>query len=136
MAEKRIHELDIYEQLELGDAGYIPATSVWLAVDYTGWAESKKITFDDLLSSIHIEAGRLSSLASRSISVTFGTAFSSTVIDTINVYKESTPISGKTIREEVRYYNLNVTLTGFTLEIDSNEDLTGVIVDYKVMEAL
>lgn len=135
MAQKRIYELETYEQLLPGDEGYIPATSVWMAVDYTGWTEAKKITLDDFLASLHVEAGRLTNLVSRSVAVVFGTPFSGTVIDRVSVYRIFTPQSGKPVREEVRIYNLSVTTTGFSLEIDSTEALSGIIIDYSMVEA-
>lgn len=134
MAQKRIHELSTYLQLESGDPGYIPATSVWLAVDYNGWSEAKKMSLDDFLSTMHIEAGKLSSLASRSVSVNFGTAFTNTVIDRVKVYREISG-GGGTVRDPVLYFDLSVTLSGFTLEIDPGESLTGTIVDYQMLEA-
>lgn len=134
MAQKRIYELPTYLQLESGDPGYIPATSVWLAVDYNGWSEAKKMSLDDFLSTMHIEAGKLSSLASRSVSVNFGTAFTNTVIDRVKVYREISG-GGGTVRDPVLYFDLVVTLSGFTLEIDPSESLTGTIVDYQMLEA-
>lgn len=134
ITQKRINTLSTYEQLDAGDVGYIPATSVFLAVDYSGWTESKKMSLDDFLSSIHIEAGRLSSLGSRSVSITFGTAFTTTVIDTVKAYREVV-YDGKTIRQDVLFYDLSVSLSGFSLEIDSSESLTGIIIDYKMLEA-
>lgn len=135
MAQKRIYELSTYTQLNPGDVGYIAATSIWLAVDYTGWTEAKKITLDDFLGSMHVEAGRLSGLGSRSVAVTFGTAFTGTVIDRVKVYRYFDPSPGETVREEVRFYDLSVTLTGFTLEIDPDEPLSGIIIDYNMLEA-
>ena len=133
--QKRIYDLSTYTQLEAGDPGYIPATAVWVAVDYNGWTEAKKMSLDNFLSQFHIEAGRLSSLSSRSVSVTFGTAFDTTVIDNIKVYKEVDVVGTKTVRQDVLFYDLSVTLSGFTLEIDASESLTGVIVDYSCIEA-
>lgn len=134
MAQKRIYELSTYTQLISGDPGYIPATAVWLAVDYNGWTEAKKMSLDDFLSTLHIEAGKLSSLANRSVSKNFGTAFTGTVIDDIRAYREISG-GGGTIREPVLFFDLVITLSGFTLEIDPSESLTGVIVDYKCLEA-
>lgn len=134
MAQKRIFELGTYLQLESGDPGYIPATAVWLAVDYNGWTEAKKMSLDDFLGTLHIEAGKLSSLSSRSVSKVFGTAFTSTVIDDVRAYREISG-GGGTVREPVLFFDLSVTLSGFTLEIDPSENLAGVIVDYKFLEA-
>lgn len=134
MAQKRIYELATYIQLDPGDIGYIPATAVYIPVDYNGWSEAMKMSLDQFFGSFHAEAGRLSGLSSSSVAKVFGTPFTSTVIDTVSVYREI-PGGGGTIRENVLYFDLSVTLTGFTLEIDPSENLTGVIVDYKMIEA-
>lgn len=135
IVQKRIYELETYEQLEVGDIGFIPATSIFLPVDYSGWGESKKITFADLFSSYHVESGRLSNLISYSVSVLFGTSFEGTVLDSIKVYRNVTPIIDKNIRQDVLFYNLSVSLNGFSFTIDSSEDLSGIIIDYNFIEA-
>jgi hypothetical protein len=130
--QKRINELEIYEQLDSGDVGYIPSTAIWLPVDYSGWTVSKKMALDDFLSNIHFEAGRLSNISSWSVSITFGTAFSS-FSGGVSVYRDK--IDGTdTIRENVLKKNLLETLTGFSFEIDPSESLTGVVVNYNYFE--
>jgi hypothetical protein len=132
--QKRIYELETYIQLDSGDVGFIPATAVYYAVDYNGWTEAKKQSLDNIFGTVHLEAGKLSSLGSRSVSVVFGTAFTGTVVETVNAYRELTYPVG-VVREDVMINDLAITLSGFTLDIDVNESLTGVIIDYKMMEA-
>jgi hypothetical protein len=133
--QKRIYELGTYTQLESGDPGFIPATAVYLAVDYNGWTEAKKMPLDGFLGTLHIEAGKLTSLGDRSVSVVFDTAFTGTIIDRVVVYREVEIIAGETVRKEVNLHDLAVTLSGFTLEIDDGESLTGIVIDYSMIEA-
>lgn len=130
--QKRINQLAIYEQLDPGDVGYIPPTNLWLAVDYNGWTESKKMLLDDFLATFHLESGRLSNLASRSVSIVYGTPFSS-FSGGITVWREYDR-SGDTIREKVLIKDLSETNTGFSFEIDADESLTGVFVNYNYFE--
>lgn len=133
--QKRIKDLDDYTQLESTDIGYISPSNIYLAVDNSteAWAEPKKVTFAQLIGITHMEAGQLSSLSSRSVTVTFDSPFTLPVIPYINPYRVSV-IGGKSIREVVRIYDLLITINGFTLTIDTNESLTGVIIDYKVTQ--
>lgn len=140
MAQKRIHALDPYAQLNPGDSGYIAPTAIRLAVDSTSFpGEPKYITYSSLLSDGHFEVGRLTGLASASVSILFGTSFSAVPsgLANLKVYKFAEITSGKYEAQDVLYYFENsspVTTDGFDLIIDSSESLTGVIVEYLFTE--
>lgn len=138
--QKRIRALDTYTQLNPGDPGYIAPTAVYLALDSNDFTtEAKKYPFSSLFSSIVEEVDKLTGLASRSVSVTFGTAFTSVpLIATFRVYRMSEISSGKWRMQDVLYYHTSenwLTTTGFSLEIDTSESLTGVVIEYIFREA-
>lgn len=87
---------------------------------------------------IHIEERRMTNLSSYTVDVTFTEAFTTlpTGIANLRVYRIAEVTPGVTRAKDVRYRNIEnsdgsiVSLTGFSIEIDSNESLTGVIVEY------
>lgn len=128
---KRIRDLDEYVQLDPDDEDYIPASEITIPVDHPDWSEPKSITLDlpATLSTLHFEKSRLSSLSSRSVSVEFISAFTSIPIGFVNAYRLDT-IGTKSVQTTVVIYDLSVTTVGFTLSIDDNEELTGIIIEY------
>ena len=135
MTQARIRSLVTYTQGAPGDEGYIAPTAVFIGVDSAEFAgEAKKQTIDDYLSATHEEVARLTPLGSRSVAITFDTAFSSIPITVlINVYRITEIVSGKYKFDKVQWYHATatpVTITGFELEIETSESLTGVILEY------
>lgn len=135
--QKRIRVLDDYSQSLPGDVGYIDPSNIYIPVDNTteSWPEPKKIAFSSLLlTSGHIEAGRISGLGSRTVSLTFDSAFSSQPYGREpDVYRMVEQADGTYRRYSVRwgFSDMNQpTTTGFSLEIHADEDLTGVIIEY------
>lgn len=141
MAQQRIRDLDVYTQLESGDVGYVAPSAIYIALDsssYTG--DPKRFALSNLISDTHVEKGRLSGLSSRSVSVTFDSAFSGTPIAvTFEVYRYSDIGGGKYVKQRNVAYYLSgaswVTTTGFAIEIDTSESLTGLFVEYYFVEA-
>ena len=41
--QKRIYELEIYEQLASSAEDYVDPTTIYLAVDKNGWTEAKRV---------------------------------------------------------------------------------------------
>jgi len=135
MTQKRIRSLDTYTQLASGDPGYIAPSAVFLAVDSASFAEeSKKQAIEDYLSTTHVEKARETGLASRSIAVTFGAAFTGVPVTVaLRVYRITAVVSGKYRFQDVSWYHATatpVTATGFELEIETSESLTGIILEY------
>jgi hypothetical protein len=135
--QKRIRVLDDYSQALPGDIGYIDPSNIYLPVDNSteSWSEPKKISFSSLLlTSGNIQAGRVSGLSSRTVSVTFDTPFSSQPYGREpDVYRMVEQSDGTYRRYNVRwgFSDMNQpTTTGFSLEIHADEDLTGVIIEY------
>ncbi|MFW5879358.1 MAG: hypothetical protein ACOCUV_00895 [bacterium] len=135
--QKRIRALDIYSQGLPADGDYIDPSNIYLAVDNSteSWAEPKKIPFSDLLlTSGHIEAGRLSGLSSRSVSVTFDEPFTSQPYgDEPKVYRMEQQPDGTWRRKQVLWGFNNSSqpsTTGFELTISDSENLTGIIIEY------
>lgn len=141
MAQQRIRDLSTYVQLEAGDVGYVDPSGVFIALDSSSFTgDPKKFALSNLLADTHIEKGRLSSLASRSVSVTFDTAFSATPLAvTFEVFRYSNIGGGKYVKQRNVAYYLSgsswVTTTGFSIEIDTSESLTGLFVEYYFVEA-
>lgn len=130
----KIHELEEYIQLGVSDPDYIPPSQIWIAVDNQTWTKPKKIAYDVILNELHVEAGRLTNLSSRAVSYTFPTAFETIPSDTIIPYRVFEPRPGEPVRETVRITDLAVTLTGFSFNIDINEDLDGVVINFMIIE--
>jgi len=76
--------------------------------------------------------GILSGLGSSSVAVNFPIPFPSIPVGrkNLHVYRVYTPEPGKDVDENVLFYGLTVTTSGFSFEIDSSESLTGVIIEY------
>ena len=129
--QKRITALDTYTQLSAGDVGYIAPSAVFVAVDNSGWTESKKFSLSNFLVSNHWESSRLSGLASTAVVETFGSDMSSAnyYMD-IQVYKEiNFTIGGASVvlREDVPYHDLVQVVGGFSLTLSEK---TGTIISY------
>lgn len=85
----------------------------------------------------HFENGRITDITSNTVVVYFTEPFTiKPTLVQLKVYRmvENIPISGKFVMQDVLHYFDDdedwVILTGFSLFIDSSEDLTGVIIDY------
>ena len=84
---------------------------------------------------LHIEHDRLTDLTSRTISVKFLSEFGDIPAGWVKVYrmKETTAGNSKWKQWDVLYYHTVLdwkTKTGFSLQIDANENLAGIIVEY------
>ncbi len=90
----------------------------------------------------HWECGRLTDLTSRSIIYTFPTAFPTGVTpvgySNLRVYRMFKQETGMWVRQDVLFYHptafSGASQYGFQLNIDPNEDLTGVIVEFMFTE--
>lgn len=85
----------------------------------------------------HFENGKLTGLTSNTVVVYFTEPFTiKPTLVQLKVYRmvENIPIAGKFVMQDVLHYFDDdedwVVLTGFSLFIDSSEDLNGVIIDY------
>jgi len=76
--------------------------------------------------------GILTELASRTVEVTFIPAFKRVPVGRkhLHIYRVVEPETGILLDQTVLFHTLEVSTTGFTLEIDSTEDLTGIIIEY------
>jgi hypothetical protein len=129
LTQTRPKDLDIYIQLAPGEEGYISPADLVYIVDHSSFTKPKQISIP--LISDHVEKGILTSLSSRSVAVTFSDAFTSTPLDFIEVYREESVGYLRTRRTDVLYYNYGITTTGFTLTIDAEESLNGIVIKYK-----
>lgn len=85
----------------------------------------------------HFENGKLTGLTSNTVVVSFAEPFTTkpTLVQ-LKIYRmvENIPIAGKFAMQDVLHYFDDdedwVITTGFSLFIDSSEDLNGVIIDY------
>lgn len=140
MAQKRIRELDTYTQLASGEVGYVDPDTVFFPVDSTNFSgDPYKVAFSDLFASVHVEADIMESLASRTVSVTFETAFTSRpLIRTFRVYRVAETYTGSGVyrMKDVLYSHAAawLTTTGFDIDIDTSEDLSGIIIEFEFRE--
>lgn len=140
VTQKRIRALDTYTQLASGEAGYVDPDTVFIAVDSLNFSgEALKVPYGDIFGATHTEADILESLVSRTVSVTFDTAFSSRpLIRTFRVYRVAETYTGSGVyrMKDVLYSHAAswLTTTGFDIDIDTDESLTGVIIEFEFAE--
>jgi len=140
MAQKRIRELTEYEQLASGETGYVNPETIFFAVDSVNFSgDPFKYSFNNIRSIVHTEADILESLASRTVSVTFETAFTSRpLIRTWRVYRVAETYTGSGVyrMKDVLYSHAAAWLTtiGFDIDIDTSEDLSGIIIEFEFKE--
>jgi hypothetical protein len=135
----RIDEIPIYVQLQPTDEGYVSPDNVWVVVGNVDFSNpsARKVALSSVMSfsTSHSEQARVTGLSSRTFSRTFNTAFTTLPVTSIlKVYRMSEYETGKW--EEVpatfHYTSANwKTITGFSITIDADESLTGLIVEYK-----
>jgi len=140
MAQKRIRALDVYTQLDPGDAGYIAPSALSVVFDSDEFgSEPKRYPASLLFSSDNDAKGRLTGLSSRSVSVTFDTAFASTPLTVLFEVYRYTDIGGAAyVKQSVlkTFSGSNwLTASGFTCEIDASESLTGIYIEYYFIPA-
>ena len=135
IVQTRIYELDTYTQLASGAGGYVNPATVWLAVDNSGWTDSKKFSLSQMFIDNHIESSTLSGLSSVAVEATFGTVFSATnYYLNIWAYKEVTKkIGGSnvTVRQDVPFHSLVTAVDKFTLTL---YEYASVVVKYYAYE--
>ena len=133
----KIRALDVYVQLAEGDDGYIAPGEIMQVVDHPNWTRSKRVyASNGVGASIHTE-GDLYTPISRAVSITFGTAFTTTpktIMLRVYRMKETVTGNGHWKEWDVRYWHESSnwkSTTGFSLTIDPDEDLTGIIIEYE-----
>ena len=96
-------------------------------------------TLNFLREETHKERGYSTGLSSRTVTVTFDVPFDNVPIGLSNlkVYRWQQVVAGKWRARDVQYYfttSGSLTNTGFSLEIETTESLTGVIIEYLFFE--
>lgn len=140
VTQKRIRALNTYTQLASGEAGYVDPDTVFIAVDSLNFSgEPLKVSYGDIFGATHVEADILESPVSRNVSVSFETAFTSRpLIRTWRVYRVAETYTGSGVyrMKDVNYTHAEnwLTTTGFDIDIDTDENLTGVIIEYEFAE--
>lgn len=135
--QQRIRDLVTYIQLAVGDSGYVNPASIYVVVDSDNFG-AKPFKFP-LLSLIgtdaDYDAGTIVGISSPTVVHTFPTPFSTVPIcSLINVYRYREVRTGEYVREDVQFSISGsnwITTNNFTIKIDSTENLTGVIIDFK-----
>ena len=135
LSQERIDDLESYVD---GGAGMPVYTELVIAVDHPSLTKSLKLSISASPAAASVTfVGKLTGLSSRSVSKTFSPAYSSLpAIVAFRVYRneETYTGSGKYRMKDVLYDHSSavwLTVSGFTLDIDSSESLIGVIIDYK-----
>lgn len=137
LTQTRPYELDEYIQLESGEEGYISPDELDHVVDHSSFSKPKRIkqtSFGGSSSGLSGERGILTGLASRAITITFDTPFTSLPLPVIlRAYRWQNPSTGVYYMENVMFSYPSeswYSVSGFSINIDSGEILTGVIVEY------
>lgn len=128
--QTRPYELGLYDGSE-------DSSTVMVTVDKSTWDKPKRYALSNFGevsgSSVHVEKDRLTGLSSHSVSVEFDSAFDTVPVGDVQVYRMVEIVSGKWRKEEVLwgFDDANQpSLLGFDLTIDSEEDLSGIIIQY------
>ena len=142
--QTRPYEAPLYVQLEPGDPGYLDPDQVQLVVDNSGWSKPKRIPYSAFGNGLmvptpgstsggsHIERGRMTGLSNHYVTQDFVVAFADIPVGRqfLHVYRVNDLGGGETVDDLVPIYGVDVTNTGFSFYIKSDEDLTGIIVEY------
>lgn len=136
LIQTRPKDLDLYVQLDVGDVGYVDPTELVYIVDHSTFAKPKRFPFTSVAAGAgHYEQDKLIGLSSKTVSVTFATAFADVPkIETFKVYRMKEVVSGEWRMVDVLYSHSSASWllsTGFSLTIHISESLTGVIIEYK-----
>jgi len=124
----------------LYDQGLDPST-IMIIVDNSAWSRPKRLPLSYLdttggTGGAHIEKDRLTGLSSRTVTVTFDLSFSSIPVGEVKCYRMYEQPDGTFQKQDViwGFPDANQpTLSGFTLIISTDEDLTGVVIEYVYM---
>ena len=83
------------------------------------------------------QSGEITNIFSRAISVSFTTPFSQIPVGRSNTYAYRSYVNpeGKITETNVLFWNQVVNTTGFSLEIDADENLSGVIIEFSFLKA-
>lgn len=132
---RRPYDLGTYVQLNSGDQGYIPRSEIKVLVDHPSFGDLPKTMPIDQMgnnSSEIIEKGRFTP-TSKTINRLFSRTFTSVPSGWIKVYRTEMIEEGKYVFQEVQFYYPNatpITVNGFSIVIESTENITNVIVEY------
>ena len=141
LTQTRPYELDLFID-NVSDPDYVPVAERLVMIDNAAWDEPKYVPADTVGGSgtgLTIAKDTLTGLLSSTVTESFGLTFSSTPIAVafkVYRYYEVESGSGEYVRKDVTYSVSGsgwYTTTGFTIEIDSDESLTGVYIDYLFM---
>jgi hypothetical protein len=120
--EQRVQVMDEKSAL-VSPAGYLDSEYFRAVIDAeTGYTRFR--TAD--------ASGILTDLVSHTVEVTFEYPFKRTPVGrkNIHIYRVFEPETGLFLDQAILFKNVEVTTTGFSLEIDSSEDLAGIVVEY------
>jgi hypothetical protein len=129
----------VYESVDNGESPYL-APIFYRHLDKSAYEYSRPIELSVLWENSQytgMQSGKLTNLSSRTVLVTFDREFNEVPAGWISVHRWSEITAGKFRKKDVRYYHIastDITNEGFSLEIDSNESLSGAIVEYCFFE--
>ena len=147
LIQRKIFELQNYISLPATDPNYVDPSQVYIPVQHPSWAKPKKLPItgaqtseeDPEITTVTRSYGRLTGLSSRNVSVTFtNPLMSSNIIERVDVYRYS-EFDGKLTRQDVLHYFNSATWfnqLGFSLVIDDDEDLSGIIISYEFISII
>ena len=95
LTQTRINDLTLYVQLSPGDTGYIPPNELNFVVDHSSFSRAKRYSQDNFTGAISNNAyDKYTGLSSRNVVVVFGTAFTSSPVGWVEVYRMEAMGSG------------------------------------------
>lgn len=133
LTQKRTKNLELFNIVDPTDPDYIPLSELYFLVDHASFDKSKKIYQDTFASLIqNTSSGKITGLTSNIVNITFNPTFDTSPIGEVRVYRMASYGAGYQ-REDVLWVFADAsqpTVSGCNIIIDSDEDLTGVIVEY------
>ena len=137
VTQTRTYELGLFDGISK------PLPEVMIEVDHADWSRPKRFPLagftlgegGEIIISNHIEKDIVGGLTDHFVEITFTTPFDSVPVGRGNlyVYKEIDLGGGKSSDQDVPIYNLQVTASGFSFNIEDTEDLTGIYFEYLFM---
>ncbi len=137
LIQTRPKDLVLYVQEDVGHPDYVDPSELQFLIDHSSFAKPKRWPQTSMSGATgHTEEDTLTGLSSRSVSVTFDAAFTTIPrgLNRLSVYRMTEVITGEFVMEQVMFHYTSatpVTTTGFDLEIDTSESLTGIIIEYE-----
>lgn len=119
------------------DLGCVILTGVMVDWGFSTFSYPNFFQYIEVRKIPQIELGKISPVTDRAVSVTFTKPFSAVPVGRLKVYRMRQASAGKWKEWDVLYYHTSqdwLTTEGFSLQIETTENLTGIIIEYEFKE--